>query len=77
MIELVHDADVNRDEDHEDVNAPLLGEPEAELKSAELELVELFDKKDAATVGDEEPDGEENAQPFEVGAPVSGAVAVI
>ena len=73
MIEFVHHADVDGDEDDEDINAALLSEPEAELKAADFKLIELFNKEDAASIGDDEPDAHENANALQIGSPV-GAI---
>ncbi len=73
MIEFVHHPDVDGDEDNKDINTTLLGEPEAELKPADLKLIELFDKEDAAPVGNDEPDAHENANALKVSSPV-GAI---
>jgi hypothetical protein len=58
VIEFVHDSDVDRNEDHEDVNAALLGEPETELKATDSDLVERLNKEDSAAVGNDEPNSE-------------------
>lgn len=77
LVELVHHSDVDGDENHEDIDAALLGEPEAEFKPANANLVELLNEEDAASVGDDEPDAHEDANAFEVGAPISTGVRLL
>ena len=62
---------VHEDQHHERVDAALLGEPEAQLESAEGELVQEVDQEDAATEGDGEPDREANRDQAQVVAPVA------
>jgi hypothetical protein len=72
VIELVHDPDIDRDEEHENIDAALLGKPETEFEAPDPDLVELFHKENSAAIGDNEPDRHEDTDPLEIGSPVFG-----
>ena len=61
-----------RDEDDEDVDAPLLGEPEAELeaRAREAKLVQLVHEENPASVTHDKPNNQEHGQAAEILAPV-------
>ena len=69
-IDFVHFPDIEEDETDEDVDRALLGKPKSELESTDSVLVQLIHEKDAATKGNDEPDDEETAHQFQVGAPI-------
>ena len=76
-IESVHEHHVHRDEHEEDVDRALLGEPEAELRLADPDLVQRLDQQDPAPERDGEPHQEQAAQQPEVGAPVALRVGAL
>jgi len=69
-IQTRHQTDVDKNEDNKNIDRPLLGEPEAEAKSTQADLVELRHEKDAASKRDHEPDGQQNRKILEVFLPV-------
>ena len=59
-VEAIHQYDVHEDQDDEDVDGALLGEPETERESGawNADRVELLDKQDSRSVRDKEPNGQ-------------------
>ena len=49
-VDFIHFLHINEDEDHEDVDGSLLGEPEAELESAYANRVQLVHEQYAAPI---------------------------
>ena len=70
VIQPIHDANVDRNQHYEYVDAALLSKPEAEFESADSNLVQLIHKQDPASIGNDEPDCHKDAYPFQVGAPI-------
>ena len=71
-VETVHHKHVNSDQKNKDVNAPLLGKPEAELdpRSGQIDLVELVNKQNSTPVGHDKPNRQEPSQSGKVLSPV-------
>ena len=69
-VDFVHFPNIEEDETDEDVDRALLGKPKPELESTDSVLVQLIHEKDAASEGNDEPEDEETAHQFQIGAPI-------
>ena len=74
LVQLVHEVDINKDQGDKYVNGSLLGKPEAEAGIPDPELVEVVRQKNAAYIGNQKPNGEENGYVAEVRPPVPFAI---
>ncbi len=57
FIQPVHQPDVDKDQNNENVNSTLLRKPESQAETAYLNLIQLIDEKDAEDKGNYKPDG--------------------
>ncbi len=74
LVQLVHKVDINKDQGDKYVNGSLLGKPEAEAGVPNPELIEIVSQKNAAYIGNQKPNGEENGDVAEVRPPVPFAI---
>jgi hypothetical protein len=70
VIQAVHEPDINEDENHEDVDRPLLREPETQRESSDPNSIEWLDEKNPKTVRHHEPDGQQDEHIPQVCSPV-------
>ena len=61
-IKFLHQMDVSKDQNHEDIDGALLCPPKAEFEAEERYLVQLIHQQNAKTKRHDEPDAEQNAQ---------------
>jgi hypothetical protein len=76
-VDAIHSPGVEKYQQHKDVDRSLLRKPESELKSADSNFVELFDEKNAKTIGTHEPNNEAQTDEPQVGSPVSQAFVLV
>lgn len=62
LIEAIHQAHINKNKCHEDVNGALLGKPETQFKASESDTIQPIDEQNPESIGDEEPYGQQNSQ---------------
>ena len=77
FIESVHEPDVHEDEDQEDINGPLLCEPEAERKSAKGKIVQKILEQNSGTVGGQKPDTQQHKKIFYIFLPIGRSLFLI
>ena len=70
-VDPVHAQGIDEDQRHEDVDRPLLREPESEMEAGELDAVESIGKEDSEAVGNDEPHGETGVHKLKGRAPIS------
>jgi len=58
-VDSIHSERVDERQQDEDKDRPLLGEPKAHRKAAEVELVERLNEDDAEEIGNNKPDRKE------------------
>jgi hypothetical protein len=58
LIDAVHPPGVEKNQGDKDINRSLLREPEAELKSANSNVIQLVDQQDTESIRTDEPYGE-------------------
>ena len=73
-IELVHGEGVHPDQHQEHIDRALLGEPETQFETEELNIIECIHEQDAAAVGHYEPDDEIGEDELEISGPVGTGV---
>tara|TARA_B100000378_G_C17787508_1_gene322592 strand:- start:217 stop:432 length:216 start_codon:yes stop_codon:yes gene_type:complete len=71
---MIHQADVYENENDENVDRALLGEPETKLESSQVKLVQKIFEKDAGSKGNQEPDTQQDEEIFNIFPPVSFSV---
>jgi hypothetical protein len=69
-IDAIHAPGVEKNQRNEYVDRTLLCEPEAQLKAAESNAIELLDEQHAESIGTDEPDDETDSDQSQIGAPV-------
>ena len=72
-IDAIHAPGVEKDQRDEDVDRALLRKPEPQLKTANADLVHLFNEQDTEAIRADKPDDEANRDEAQVGTPVSHA----
>lgn len=70
FIQFVHPIDINKNQDYEDIDGPLLGKPKAQFESANLYVVQCIGEEDATAIGNQKPYREKNSQIAQVGFPI-------
>ena len=69
-VKAVHQPDIDEDEGDKYVYGALLGEPEAEAETADMDRIQFIDEKYTESVRDGKPDGEKDGEISKVPAPV-------
>ena len=60
FIQFVHSPDIDKDQDHENVNRSLLGKPEAQFGTSYLHRVHTVNEENTETIRNQKPDGQKN-----------------
>jgi hypothetical protein len=55
-VQLIHPADVHKDQDDKYIDRPLLSKPEAQLKAAQADLIEGLYQKNTENIRNYKPD---------------------
>ena len=74
LIEPIHAPGVKENKNDEDVDRPLLGEPETQLETADANLVELLDQQYTESIRTDEPDREASGDEPEISPPIGQAI---
>lgn len=70
LVQLVHQAHVDKDQDDKDIDRALLGKPETQFETAQPDMVQRIGKQNAAPIRNHKPDGEQDQQVSKVTLPV-------
>jgi hypothetical protein len=55
LIQSVHEADVNKNQQEEDIYGAILGKPKPELETAKADVIQLLPEQDAKPIRNQEP----------------------
>ena len=69
-VDAPHPDGVGQDEQEENVDRPLLGEPKSEREAGEMNLVEVFDEDVSQPDGHGEPDTQQDCDEAQIGSPI-------
>jgi hypothetical protein len=69
-IQMIHAPGIKENQHQEDINRTLLGEPETELETRDLDMIQLIDQQDAETVGHYKPDTQTGQKQAQIRLPV-------
>src|SRR5690554_153992 len=73
-VEAAHHAGIDQDQQHEDIDGALLGNPKSQGKAADGKLIQPVRPPDAQRKGDNKPNWKEDSEQAKVDAPIaSGA----
>ena len=69
-VKTIHEHNVDEDQNDEDVDGALLGEPEPQREASDLNLIKSTGEEDAAAIRDDEPNAEKDREVPQVLLPV-------
>ena len=73
-IDSIHTPGVEENQCHENVNRALLCKPEAELETANSDLIQFIDKQNAESEGTDKPDEQAKRDQPQIGPPIGQAI---
>ena len=71
LIQPVHQIDIDKNENDENVDGALLRKPESKFEAAQAEIIQCIGEENAGPVGNQKPNDEQDGQVLQVFLPVT------